>query len=240
MRFSLGGAPLSPFLVAAAWSAVLVFAGLPAAAGAAAVADTHELSLAACLEMALANNRRRPASRYAVEMAEAQHRQALAAYWPQISAQAGYQRADSDPNYVFPSYTFSLPMGGTIPIEIPGIGSVPVGSIAVPEQDIKLMDRNSYRAELRADLLVYDGGMRAGVREQTGGNLEMMRQEARRTDLEVMDSVRRFYHGAVLARQLHQLGKDSLARMEATLRLTETMYKEGAGAVKKRIGSTTR
>lgn len=233
MRFSLGSARLSPFLVAAAWSAVLVFSGLPTAVGAAAVADTHELSLAACLEMALANNRRRPASRYAVEMAEAQHRQALAAYWPQISAQAGYQRADSDPNYVFPSYTFSLPMGGTIPIEIPGIGSVPVGSIAVPEQDIKLMDRDSYRAELRADLLVYDGGMRAGVREQTGGNLEMMRQEARRTDLEVMDSVRRFYHGAVLARQLHQLGKDSLARMEATLRLTETMYKEGAGAVKK-------
>lgn len=61
----------------------------------------------------------------------------------------------------------------------------------------------------------------------------MIRQEARRTDLEVIDSVRRFYHGAVLARQLHELGRDSLLRMEATLQLTETMYREGAGTVKK-------
>jgi len=39
------------------------------------------------------------------------------------------------------------------------------------------------------------------------------------------------YWGAVLARQLHQLGRDTLARMDSTLRLTETMYKEGAGKV---------
>ena len=37
----------------------------------------------------------------------------------------------------------------------------------------------------------------------------------------------------MLARQLHQVGKDTLARMEATLSLTETMYKEGSGKVKK-------
>ena len=46
-------------------------------------------------------------------------------------------------------------------------------------------------------------------------------------------SVTRMYDGAVLARQLHQVGRDTLARMEATLRLTETMYKEGSGKVKK-------
>jgi len=61
----------------------------------------------------------------------------------------------------------------------------------------------------------------------------MMRQEARRTDLEITHSVNRFYWGAVLARQLHQLGKDTLARMEVTLRLTESLYKEGSGTVTK-------
>ena len=39
-------------------------------------------------------SRRRPASSYAVEMAEAQHRQALAGYWPQINVKGGYQRMD--------------------------------------------------------------------------------------------------------------------------------------------------
>ena len=33
--------------------------------------------------------------------------------------------------------------------------------------------------------------------------------------------------------QLRTLGEDTLARMEATLHLTETMYKEGAGKVQK-------
>ena len=59
----------------------------------------------------------------------------------------------------------------------------------------------------------------------------MMKQECRRTDLEITNSVKRLYYGAVLAIQLHQLGKDTLARMETTLDLTETMYKEGSGKV---------
>ena len=193
----------------------------------------REATLNECLEMALQNNHRRPASQYAVEMAEAQHRQALAGYWPQISVKGGYQLMDEDPNYIFPAYNFSIPMGGTIPINMPGLGTIPVRNITIPEQDIKLMDRESYRAAIVGTWLLYDGGMRKGYREQAGGLVEMMRQEARRTDLEIIDSVKRFYYGAVMAIQLHQVGKDTLARMEATLNLTETMYKEGSGKVKK-------
>ena len=193
----------------------------------------HEASLEECLEQALQNNRRRPASRYAVEMAEAQHRQVLAGYWPQISLKLGYQRLDDDPNFIFPAFNFEIPMGGTIPIDIPGVGMVPVDRITIPEQDIKLMDKETYRASLGGSWLIYDGGMRKGYREQTAGVLEMMKQEARRTDLEVIDSVNRLYYGAVMAIQLHQVGRETLSRMEATLGLTETMYKEGSGRVKK-------
>ncbi|MFO7812577.1 MAG: TolC family protein, partial [Pelovirga sp.] len=65
------------------------------------------------------------------------------------------------------------------------------------------------------------------------GQVDIMKQEARRTDLQIVDSVKRYYYGSVLAIQLHQVGKDTLARMEATLNLTETMYQEGSGTVKK-------
>jgi len=58
------------------------------------------------------------------------------------------------------------------------------------------------------------------LREQTQGLVDMMKQESRRTDLEISDSVTRMYYGAVLAAQLHQVGSDTLARMEATLDLT--------------------
>lgn len=175
-----------------------------------------------CITMALDNNRRRPASRFAVAMAEAQHRQALSGYWPQVSAKGGYQLMDEHPNYIFPASNFSIP--------IPMMGNIDVD---IPAQDIKLMDRESWRASLEATWLLYDGGMRKGYREQAAGQVDIMKQEARRTDLQIVDSVKRYYYGSVLAIQLHQVGKDTLARMEATLNLTKTMYQEGSGTVKK-------
>ncbi len=210
----------------------------------------RELSLDQCLNEAQQNSHRRPASKFAVLMAEAQHRQALAGYWPQISGTAGYQHMDESPDFLFPAsavrtpaQTLTIPNGGTIPItfQTPGgpvtvpVNAIPVPAqnINVPAQDIKLMDPNNFIASMNATWLIYDGGMRQGLREQTAGLVDMMKQEARRTELEIADSVKRMYYGAVLARQLHQLGDDTLARMGATLNLTETMYKEGSGKVMK-------
>jgi outer membrane protein TolC len=65
----------------------------------------REMTLEECLDAAMENNHRRPASRFAVAMAEAQHRQALAGHWPHLAAKGGYQRMDEAPNFVFPSGT---------------------------------------------------------------------------------------------------------------------------------------
>nr|WP_321398772.1 TolC family protein [uncultured Desulfobacter sp.] len=180
--------------------------------------DIQKAGLDACLEQALENNRRRPASRFALEMAQAQHRQTLAGYWPQITARGGYTRLDEAVNFNLAT-EFSLP--GLSPVPIP------------VDADVEILVEKSYTAEIEATWLLYDGGMRKGYREQTQGLVDMMKQEVRRTDLEVIDDVKRFYWGAVLARKLHQVGLDTLSRMNATLNLTETMYKEGSGTVKK-------
>lgn len=209
-----------------------------------------EVTLEECLRAAMENNHRRPASRYALALAEAQHRQALAGYWPQIGFRGGYQRMDESPNFLFPGSSFTMPAqaltipnGGTIPITFPTPGGpvtvpvnaipVPAQTINVPAQDAKLMDPDSFVASLNATWLLYDGGMRKGYREQGRGAVAAAKAEVHRTDLEIQDGVTRMFYGAVLARQLHQVGKDTLARMEATLNLTETMYKEGSGKVKK-------
>jgi outer membrane protein len=177
----------------------------------------RELSLDECLNLAMENSHRRPASNFAVAMAEAQHRQALAGYWPQVTLKGAYQQLDEPPNFIFPASSISTPLG----------------RIPVPAQDIKLMNRDSFLGSVNGTWLLYDGGMRKGLREQAKGGLDAAKEDARRTDLEIIDSVKRLYYGAVLARQLHQVGKDTLARMEATLSLTETMYKEGSGKVMK-------
>lgn len=203
------------------------------------------------------NNRRRSISRFALAMAEAQHRQALAAYWPQIGLRGSYQRMDESPNFLFPAtqvnvpaQTLSMPPGTasitlpagafgnqfplSLPIAYPGqTVEVPAQRFDVPEQDVKLMDPSSYMTSLNATWLLYDGGMRKGLKDQASAWVAMAKQDFRRTDLEITDGVKRLYYGAILARQLRQIGQDTLARMEATLRLTETMFKEGGGRVTK-------
>jgi outer membrane protein TolC len=226
----------------------------------AAAADNKVLSLQECLDVALKNNHRRPASQFAVAMAEAQHRQALAGYWPQVNFQGGYERLGKPLNFIFPASAMQIPAQSItvppgmamvtipagafgpgfppstvqLPVSYPGQTiNTPAQNFPIPEQNIKVIDNDIVSGSIDLKWLLFDGGMRKGLREQSGGQLEMMRQEARRTDLEITDTVKRFYWGAVLARQLHQLGQDTLDRLEVTLRLTESLYKEGSGKVTK-------
>ncbi|WP_373500526.1 TolC family protein [Desulfococcus sp.] len=236
-----------PFCAAILFLLAVMFPVPGHAADAAMASAPQVATLEECLQKAMENSHRRPATRFSVEMAEAQHHQALSAYWPQVGARGGYQRMDEYPNFLFPAARIHVPAGSAtihVPAQlvnpaappgamIPLPVSTPEQDLSVPEQDIQLMDETSFMASLQATWLLYDGGMRRGFREQTESLVEMMKQESRRTDLEISDSVRRLYYGAVLAAQLHQVGSDTLARMEATLNLTETMYKEGSGKVKK-------
>jgi outer membrane protein len=223
-------------------------------------ASVQVLGLDDCLRIAMEKNHQRPASRFAVAMAEAQHRQALSGYWPQLSAKGGWSRLDQPPNFIFPagemyipSQTVNIP-GGTAAVTIPanafGPGFPPVAvqmpvsfpgqsimtaaqAFAVPQQKLKLMNPENAVASGNMTWLLYDGGMRKGYREQALGAVQAAEADARRTDLELTDSVVRLYYGAVLARQLHLVGKDTLAGMDVTLQLTESLYKNGAGKVNK-------
>src|SRR5664279_2948600 len=84
-------------------SAVAADAPIPAAPA------PQVLSIEECLRIAMEKNHQRPASQFAVAMAEAQHRQALAGYWPQVNAKAGWFRPDEAPNFIFPASMMYVP-----------------------------------------------------------------------------------------------------------------------------------
>ena len=218
------------------------------------------LSLDECIEIAMKKSHRRPASQFAVDMAEAEHRQALAGYWPQVNFQGGYQRLSEPLNFLFPASAMEIPAESIkvpsgqalvtipqgafgpgfppstvqLPVSYPGQTiNTPAQEFPIPSQNIKVLDNDIVSGMVDFKWLLWDGGMRKGLRQESGGQVEMMKQESRRTDLEIVDSVKRFYWGAVLAGQLRQLGDDTLSRMEVTLRLTESLYKEGSGQVTK-------
>ena len=248
------------FLLAALGAAAALYPGIADETPPSGPAVPQVLSVEDCLRIAMDKNHQRPASRFAVAMAEAQHRQALAGYWPQVNAKAGWFRLDEAPNFIFPAETMYVPPqtiavpGGTAAVTIPanafGPGfpptavqmpvSFPGQSITttaqvfpIPEQNIKLANPENFTASGNLTWLLFDGGMRRGYREQALGAVEAAQAEVRRTDLEITDSVVRLYYGALLARQLRQVGEDTLARMEVTLELTESLYKNGAGKVNK-------
>ena len=174
-----------------------------------------------CIEMALENNRMCRISEYDVRIAEAMLRQARSAYWPTLSASMMGGVMDEPLLYVYPASTMTLP---------PAMGGM---TIDIPKQEIELMDRTVLSAGLTLEYPLYTGGIRKSINEQAAFGVQAAQEGVRRTALEVVRDVDRAYYGAVLARRLDQIAGDTLKRMEATLELTQRLYEEGSGTVKK-------
>jgi len=86
--------------------------------------DLKRLDLQQCIKIALQNNNRSRVSKDSIEMATAVHRQALSAWWPQVTGSVLGPRVDEDLNLIFPSSRISIPasaMTVTIPaVTLPG------------------------------------------------------------------------------------------------------------------------
>jgi outer membrane protein TolC len=180
--------------------------------------DILIVNLEESLDIAHEKNRQRLVSKAAIEIAKAQHAQALSAYWPQLKLTATAIRIDEDPTFTFPGKTFTVPM---------------LGSVQVPENDVKHMDRDTIHGSLALTYPVYTGGKRSAILKQAELGIRLSRESARRTDLQIVYDVNRIYYGTVLAKSLRELGQKTLERFEMTLDLTERLYKNGAGTVKK-------
>ena len=214
-------------LVVAAWTTGLQAEDVnsSAAPGPASRADTLSLSLDECLDIARERNQQRPASQLGIEISEAQHRQALSSYWPQVTLNSALARRDQDPVFIFPeetdTYYFDL------------AGEPLAAQVTVPDKHVVLQDETHFVATGEFKLPLYTGGLRPAVVRQARAGVEAARQHARRTDLQVIYDVKRMYHGCVLAGTLVDIGEEALARLEVTLELTENLYKRGSGKVKK-------
>ena len=231
----------------------------PLAAAAARIRDgasSERLSLERCVELALRNSHRRKAAASETEVAVARNGQARSGRFPEVSAGATFTRLDQDPNFVFPESAIAVPASAfqtppmtvtlpanafgpgvppvNVPLTVPGSTiAIPAQVMQVPQQNVTLMDRNLFAGSLSAFYPLYTGGLVRARIAQAKAGVEVARHEQRRTDLEVVYDVTRAYYASVLARQLVTLGRDTLTRMEATLTLTESLYKTGSGRVKK-------
>ncbi|HPG38764.1 MAG TPA: TolC family protein [bacterium] len=185
------------------------------------------LTLAEAIDLALQNQPALMASEKAVEAAQAQHKQALSTYWPSLNATGLYSWLDEDPVMIYPASKMVIPpmdMGGFV-FRLP--------SFPVPEQKIKLMDQENLLTSVNLSYPVYTGGLLSSLRQQAKYNIEINRQKQRKTELEVIHNVKKYYYSALLAREILSIGQEALTRLEVTLSLTENLYQKGSGRVKK-------
>lgn len=227
-----------------------------AAAKVDAASDAAALTLPQCLELAAKNSHRRAAAASSVEIAKAQLGQASSANYPSLNATLSATQMNASPNFVFPAsiqgvpasqfttppMTLMLPANSfgpgvppvNVPMTIPGQTiNVPAQMYQVPAQNVELFDKTLLTLTLKAFYPLYTGGLASSRQKQAKAGVEAARQEQRQTDLDVAYDVKRAYWGVVLTHQLVTVGRDALARMEATLEITENVYKNGSGRVKK-------
>ena len=196
------------------------------------------LTLEQAVQTALKNHRSLQVSQAALEMAEAQHQQAMAAFRPKVSLEAGFQRADEDRTFTF-SGAVQTPAMNIGPLLAPLTGPLPPSMTTIASQtlpinmDVKMFDRDVTKAGLNLTYPLYTGGKKEAMTGMAKAGVQIALEDRRKTEFEVVRDVNKYYHGAQFARQMAQLASDTLERFQALEDLTERLYQGASLKVKK-------
>lgn len=201
--------------------------------------DTAQLTLQDCIAIALERNQALQVSAAALAMAEAQYQQAMSAYWPGISAQVNAQRADQDRTFsvrgdakLSPEVAFALNSIPAVKNAIDAGLAKPIESIPM-NFDIKLYDRDLLTASINLTYPIFTGGKRSALVGQADKGVKIAEVGQRKSRLEVIRDVKKYYYGAQFALEMEQLASDTLERFKALEDLTERLYQHGSMRVKK-------
>lgn len=229
---------------------------LPLVVSASFAADVQPpaLTLGQAVQAALHNHRSLRVSAADVALAEAQHQQAMAAFRPRIDLEAGFQRADQGRTFTFAGViqTPAMDIGSALgPVLGPLLAGLPPasqqqigaalaqGGATLPSQsipmnvEVKMFDRDVTRAAINLTYPLYTGGKKEAVTALASTAVDIARQGQRKTELDVVRDVTRYYHGAQFAQQMHQLTSDTLARFQVLDELTERLFQGESLKVKR-------
>ncbi len=183
-------------------------------------AEPEEYDLDRAIAVALENNRLRTISQQSLAIAEAQYRQAASSYWPTLSLNMGFQRRDDLANFEYPEQRFDIAPGLLPPV-------------TVPAQQIDLLGRNSSLYSLEMTYPLYTGGKRSSLVEQAKIGVDIASQEVRRTDLQVIQDVKRYFYAALYTRQLVGLAEDITVSFDVLKDITQAFFEGGSNSVDK-------
>ena len=205
------------------------------------------LTLESCIQTALQNHQSLNVSAANLAMAEAMYQQAMSAYWPKIAAEVNAQRTDQDRIFsiqgqlqlpdslgnALSSITAADALNkGASPQTIQKILANPVSSLPI-EMDVKLLDRDTVTSSLNLTYPVFTGLKREALVAQTEKGIKLAEQGQRKTNLEIVRDVKKYFYAAQFAIQMEKLTEDTLERFKVLEDLTERLYQHGSLKVKK-------
>jgi outer membrane protein TolC len=189
--------------------------------------QTKILSLNDCLNLAYKHNSSLSSANYNLEIAEAQLGQTESADYPTVNADILATIMDQDPIYVMEGFQLNVP-----PLSI-GQLQLNIPPIAVPDLTQTLMDNKNVSASVDILYPLFTGGKISSLQDQGEVGVEVAKEQIKKTSFQVKHDVSRYYFAAVLTDNLYQIAKEALDRMEATLEITESVYKNGSLKVTK-------
>ena len=211
----------------------------------------QKLTLEDCIRIAMAKHQSVGISEASLDIAEAQHQQAMSAYWPQLSAQSNASMAEKNTTYSFQGQ-FNLPASfGTALGPLAGAaalsqGAGAAGAAAATQQlqkalatpipinmNLKLIDRDLITSQVNLTYPIFTGLKREALVSQAEKGIKIAEQGKRKTALEIVRDVKKYYYSAQFALQMEKLADDTLERFKALEDLTEQLYKHGSLKVKK-------
>ena len=199
----------------------------------------QKLSLEDCIRIAMEKHQSLSVSNANVAIAEAQYQQAMSAYWPSIAAQVNAQRADQDRTFTMQGQ-FNLPptVGGAVAALAPNPSAAQAiqQGLAQPiplNMDIKLFDRDTVTSSLNLTYPIFTGMKREAIVGQAEKGINIAEESRRKTNLDIVRDVKKYYYAAQFSLQMEQLASDTLERFKALEGLTERLYQNGSMHVKK-------
>ncbi len=205
---------------------------------------TEKLTLDDCISIALQKHQSLKVSDAQVQMAESLYQQAMSAYWPRVSASVHAERADQDRTFSAQG-SFALPanvgsaMTAAAALQNPQYAQALNAGLAQPISSIpldikmKLYDRDLVTASIDIEYPIFTGLKRPALIGQAKKGIKIAEQGRRKSSLEIVRDVKKYFYAAQFARQMEQLADATLERFKVLEELTERLYQNGSLKVKK-------
>jgi len=199
------------------------------------IKNVETYSLNDCISIALKQHYSLKVSDAQIQMAEALYQQAMSAYYPRLSAKLSADRADEDRTFSVKG-SFSLPSGLSSTLNTVQAtfnpGASPISSIPL-DMKVKMFDRDVARASVNLTYPVFTGLKRPAIIGQAKKGVQIAQQGLRKTNLDIVRDVKKYYYAAQFAIEMEQLANDTLERFKVLEELTERLYQNGSLKVKK-------